>query len=96
MKIFYLGLAMIFLLTYVSCLSPSDKSEIDLILLNGVVWTVNPDQPWAEAVAISGQNIFAVGSTKDHKKDWKDLPQKRWISKVLLYFQDLSIATHIF
>lgn len=42
--------------------------EADLILFNGAVWTVNPDQPWAEAVAISGENILAVGSSKALQK----------------------------
>jgi len=37
----------------------------DLILLNGKIWTVNPKQPEAEAVACSGNRIVAVGSTKD-------------------------------
>jgi predicted amidohydrolase YtcJ len=35
------------------------------ILLNGRVYTLNPRQPWAEAVAISGDKILAVGSIKD-------------------------------
>lgn len=42
--------------------------EADLILVNGAVWTVNPDQPWAEAIAISGENICAVGSSKAIQK----------------------------
>jgi predicted amidohydrolase YtcJ len=35
------------------------------ILLNGRVYTLNPRQPWAEAVAIRGDRILAVGSMKD-------------------------------
>jgi len=42
--------------------------EADLILFNGAVWTVNSGQPWAEAVAISGENILAVGSSNAIKK----------------------------
>lgn len=42
--------------------------EVDLILVNGAAWTVNPDQPWADAVAISGENILAVGSSKAIQK----------------------------
>lgn len=34
-----------------------------LVLLNGKVWTENPKQPEAEALAIEGQRILAVGST---------------------------------
>lgn len=40
----------------------------DLVLLNGSVWTVNPDQPWAEAVAIKADKILGVGSTDEIKK----------------------------
>lgn len=36
--------------------------DADLILLNGRIYTVNPEQPWAEAVAIRGERIVAVGS----------------------------------
>ncbi len=40
----------------------------DLVLLNGSVWTVNPDQPWAEAVAIKEGKIMKTGSTAEIKK----------------------------
>ena len=33
--------------------------------LNARVYTLNPQQPWAEAVAISGDKIVAVGSAHD-------------------------------
>lgn len=39
----------------------------DLLLLNGKVWTVNPKQPEAEAVAIWQGRILAVGKTSDLK-----------------------------
>lgn len=42
--------------------------EIDLILFNGAIWTVNPNQPWAEAIAVSGEKIFTVGSSKAVQK----------------------------
>ncbi|CAN5637416.1 amidohydrolase [soil metagenome] len=38
---------------------------IDLIIAGGRVWTGNPQQPWAEAVAVSGPLIHAVGSRAD-------------------------------
>ena len=53
-----------FLLMNISCLSNTKGEEVDLILFNGVVWTVNPNQPWAEAIAVSGGKIAAVGSSK--------------------------------
>jgi predicted amidohydrolase YtcJ len=37
----------------------------DLLLVNGKVWTVNPKQPEAEAVAIARNRIIAVGSSAD-------------------------------
>jgi len=37
----------------------------DLILQNGVIWTVDQDQPQAEAVASRGDRILFVGSTAD-------------------------------
>ncbi len=35
----------------------------DTILLNGRIFTANPTQPWAEAVAIRGDRIVAIGET---------------------------------
>jgi len=34
----------------------------DLVLTGGVVWTGDPAQPWAEALAVRGETIQAVGS----------------------------------
>ena len=39
----------------------------DLLLLNGRVYTVDPAKPWAEAVAIRGDRILAVGTTANIK-----------------------------
>ncbi|WP_261842198.1 amidohydrolase [Aliamphritea ceti] len=36
--------------------------DIDLLLVNGQIYTVNPDQPWAEAVAIRAGKFVAVGN----------------------------------
>ncbi|MDP9205347.1 MAG: amidohydrolase [Gemmatimonadota bacterium] len=36
-----------------------------LAIINGVVWTGDPDQPWAEAVAVSGDHIASVGSNSE-------------------------------
>lgn len=36
-----------------------------LVLLNGRIWTGNPSQPEAEAAAIAGDRIVAVGSTAE-------------------------------
>jgi len=37
----------------------------DTVLLNGKIWTVNPNQPWAGAVAVRNGKIEMVGSTDD-------------------------------
>lgn len=41
------------------------QSAATLLLTNAKVWTVNPQQPEAEAVAIAGNRIVAVGTTAD-------------------------------
>lgn len=48
----------------VSCTS---NDSADLVILNGKVLTVDKDNPLAEAVAIKGEEIIAVGSTKKIK-----------------------------
>ncbi|MBM3285135.1 MAG: amidohydrolase, partial [Candidatus Aminicenantes bacterium] len=40
----------------------------DLVLINGAVWTGASEQPWAEAVAIRGEEIFSVGKSRDIRK----------------------------
>jgi predicted amidohydrolase YtcJ len=39
-----------------------------MILINGRIWTGNPAQPSAEAIAIDGDRILAVGSTADTRQ----------------------------
>ncbi len=49
--------------------SPQDKkSHPDLILLNGKIWTAEGASTFAEAVAITGNTIAAVGNSSDIKK----------------------------
>ena len=40
----------------------------DLVLLDGRFYTLDADRPWAEAVAISGARIIAVGTTADIRR----------------------------
>ncbi len=51
------------LLGVASCLSMScaTRQSADFVFTNGKVYTVNPDQPWAEAVAVKGNEIVYVG-----------------------------------
>ena len=45
---------------------PADllQSSPDLVLYNGLIYTVDPEQPWAEAVAIEAGKIVYVGSSE--------------------------------
>ncbi len=36
----------------------------DVVFKNGLIYTVNPQQPWAQAVVVLGQNIIYVGDDK--------------------------------
>ena len=48
---------------------PSKASQpADTLVVNSRVYTVNSTQPWAEAIAIRGGKIAAVGSTTDLEK----------------------------
>src|SRR5205809_6605879 len=38
---------------------------VTLALVNGRIWTADPSKPAAEAVAIAGERIIAVGTTAD-------------------------------
>ena len=44
-----------------SCASSS--ATPDTVLLNGKIFTSNSEQPWAQAIAIKGERIIAVGDT---------------------------------
>ena len=39
-------------------------AQVELIAIHGKVWTENPKQPEAEAIAVSGHHILAVGTTE--------------------------------
>src|SRR5690349_7028519 len=41
------------------------RPAADVILTNAKIWTVDPERPTAEAVAIIGDRIVAVGSAAD-------------------------------
>jgi len=43
-------------------------TQADLILTNGRIYTVDEAAPWAEAIAISGEKILAVGSAREVSK----------------------------
>ena len=56
-------------LTLVSLSSRMHAAEdVDLVFVNGNIYTVNERQPHAEAIAVRGERIVFVGSNEDAKK----------------------------
>src|ERR1035438_2210494 len=66
-----LGLTAVFVVAavFAGVVSPvraeSQASAPDVIFTHGKVYTVNPAQPWAEAVAIKDGMIVAVGKSSE-------------------------------
>lgn len=58
--------------------SSSKPQSADVIITNAKVYTGNPHQPWAEAVAINGERIIAVGT--DAQLDRRRGPATRMIN----------------
>ncbi len=52
----------LFILTLMIACQNEDQAIADLILSNAVIWTGNEHQPTAQAMAISGDTLMAVGS----------------------------------
>ncbi len=50
----------------VSC--HNSKQQADMIITNARIWTGNAEQPYAEAMAVSGDTIIAVGSKSEVMK----------------------------
>ncbi len=44
---------------------PAAAQTADLLLVNGRIYTLDPERPWAEAVAITGDRIAAAGTTAE-------------------------------
>jgi len=59
--------AIISLCASLQAANPTANSA-DTIVLNARIYTVNPQQPWAEALAIGGQKILAVGTKNEIEK----------------------------
>lgn len=43
----------------------TDAPETPTVFRGGAVYTLDPDRPWASAVAVRGDRIVAVGSDED-------------------------------
>jgi hypothetical protein len=61
--------ALILALGLVTCCGRTREGNmVDLVLVNGKVWTGDPARPRAEAVAVGGGKILAVGTTAEMRK----------------------------
>jgi len=47
------------------------QAVADIIFTNGRIYTQNPDQPWAEAVAVADGEIMAVGDAAEIMEDYE-------------------------
>jgi len=65
--LFFIPMVLLLGLSF-SCQPPSKNEMADLVFLNGVLWTVNPNQPKAEALAIKGNRILKVGSLSEMER----------------------------
>ncbi len=50
------------LLGFASCRGPGQGRPASLILENAFVWTMNPDRPWSECLALDRKGILYVGT----------------------------------
>ena len=66
MKKTFLPAAIILMLIAVSCNVSTQTS--DMIITNARIWTGNAVQPYAEAMAVSGDTIIAIGSNREVMK----------------------------
>jgi len=59
---------LILFLFAIAVIASHTSNDADIILANGTVWTVDDDNPQAEAIAIRGNKIIGVGSTEEMMK----------------------------
>ncbi|HEY1008822.1 MAG: amidohydrolase [Daejeonella sp.] len=52
---------------FTGCKSNTD-SAATLAVINARIWTGDPDQPWAEAMAVKGEEILFVGTNQEVEK----------------------------
>jgi predicted amidohydrolase YtcJ len=60
-----LSLALLCLIGVGASKQGQSSAPADTVVVNARIYTVNPQQPWAEALAIRGDKIVAVGSMRD-------------------------------
>ncbi len=65
MKFVQIGLLSLIVFGLLDCTAERKGIMADLVLNHGKIWTVNPEQPWAEAVAILEDSIIKVGTSEE-------------------------------
>jgi predicted amidohydrolase YtcJ len=60
-----LSLVAFFVVALTSATAQALSQHVDRIFINGKIWTADDTRPKAEALAVSGDKIVAVGSTKE-------------------------------
>ena len=65
MKSLIISISIIIMVITGSC---SKNKKADLVIINGKVLTIDETNPGAEAIAVKGENIIAVGSTAEISK----------------------------
>lgn len=48
-----------------ACQAPPPSPQATLAVVHARVWTSDPGRPWAEAVAVRGETLAAVGSDEE-------------------------------
>jgi predicted amidohydrolase YtcJ len=61
----HLALCVCCLVLQISCGTSPSGLPADLVLVDGKIFTADEEKPWAEALAVRGDRIVAVGSTEE-------------------------------
>ncbi len=54
-----------FLIGLIACSTEQPVTEADLLLYNGKIWTGADHTPWADWIAVDGEKIIGIGSSRD-------------------------------
>lgn len=71
MKLFRAAFALVAIFIFSTICFPQTRQKISLLLYNGKVFTVDEKFTTAEAVAVDGERIVAVGSTQELKNKYQ-------------------------
>lgn len=83
-------IALLMVILFASCKQHPVADQV----VFGKVWTGDEQTPWAEAFAIVGDSIVAVGSAKEIEK-WMGEQTKQTHHQTILSYPALLIVTHI-